>query len=108
MALVARLIVLIVVAVAAIVGGVWLLTSFNWPQTHDSFSWEYLVLGFLISHVLLRPIWRPAGATLNGYLLNGKCTGLVTALRCGCGCRWHRLWNRERFTGDASGPGESS
>lgn len=65
-----RMIVLIVVAVAAIVGGVWLLTNFSWPVNHDAGSWEYLVLGFLISHVLLRPIWRPAGATLNGYALD--------------------------------------
>ena len=66
----ARLIALIVVAVAAITGGVWLLTNFSWPVAHDAFSWEYLALGFLISHVLLRPIWRPAGATLNGYALD--------------------------------------
>ena len=66
----ARLIALIVVAVAAITGGVWLLTNFSWPVAHDAFSWQYLALGFLISHVLLRPIWRPAGATLNGYALD--------------------------------------
>lgn len=109
---------LAVVAIALIIGGVWLL-DFGLPQAwHALFgtyrvtapgwiahsSWQNLLLGFLIGRVL-QPLWAPVGATLQGYRVD---TAVDRALVTGKSPLWVGLpvvppVIRERFSWDLAG-----
>lgn len=78
-ALVARVFMLLVVALTLILGGVWLL-DFGLPQLghilhwshhipQPAAAWETFVLGLAIGFPLHR-IWAPAGATIQGALVD--------------------------------------